>query len=92
MVAPKSPGHLVRRVFQEGNGVPALVAVHQDATGTACCSTGVCKRCRCTRRGETTFQEETEMDLFGEQAVLCGGVTALVKAGFENVNGRWISS
>ncbi|NKW82870.1 ketol-acid reductoisomerase [Bacillus cereus] len=86
MVAPKSPGHLVRRVFQEGNGVPALVAVHQDATGTALhVALAYAKGVGCTRAGviETTFQEETETDLFGEQAVLCGGVTALVKAGFE---------
>lgn len=86
MVAPKSPGHLVRRVFQEGNGVPALVAVHQDATGTALSvALAYAKGVGCTRAGviETTFQEETETDLFGEQAVLCGGVTALVKAGFE---------
>ncbi|MBZ3761400.1 ketol-acid reductoisomerase [Bacillus cereus] len=88
MVAPKSPGHLVRRVFQEGNGVPALVAVHQDATGTALSvALAYAKGVGCTRAGviETTFQEETETDLFGEQAVLCGGVTALVKAGFETL-------
>lgn len=88
MVAPKSPGHLVRRVFQEGNGVPALVAVHQDATGTALhVALAYAKGVGCTRAGviETTFQEETETDLFGEQAVLCGGVTALVKAGFETL-------
>ncbi|HFK1810950.1 TPA: ketol-acid reductoisomerase [Bacillus cereus] len=90
MVAPKSPGHLVRRVFQEGNGVPALVAVHQDATGTALhVALAYAKGVGCTRAGviETTFQEETETDLFGEQAVLCGGVTALVKAGFETLTG-----
>ncbi|MEB9819754.1 ketol-acid reductoisomerase [Bacillus cereus] len=88
MVAPKSPGHLVRRVYQEGNGVPALVAVHQDATGTALhVALAYAKGVGCTRAGviETTFQEETETDLFGEQAVLCGGVTALVKAGFETL-------
>src|ERR671915_822624 len=78
MVAPKSPGHLVRRQFLEGNGVPGLMAVHQDATGAArdvvlAYSKGI----GCTRAGviETTFREETETDLFGEQAVLCGGVT-----------------
>ncbi|MCP3740310.1 ketol-acid reductoisomerase [Rossellomorea sp. BNER] len=88
MVAPKSPGHLVRRVFQEGNGVPALVAVHQDATGSAFdVALAYAKGIGCTRAGviETSFQEETETDLFGEQAVLCGGVTALVKAGFETL-------
>ncbi|MPU17938.1 ketol-acid reductoisomerase, partial [Acinetobacter baumannii] len=76
------------RVFQEGNGVPALVAVHQDATGTALhVALAYAKGVGCTRAGviETTFQEETETDLFGEQAVLCGGVTALVKAGFETL-------
>ena len=85
MVAPK-----VRvisfAVFQEGNGVPALVAVHQDATGTALhVALAYAKGVGCTRVIETTFQEETETDLFGEQAVLCGGVTALVKAGFETL-------
>lgn len=88
MVAPKSPGHLVRRVFQEGNGVPALVAVHQNATGKAFdVALAYAKGIGCTRAGviETSFQEETETDLFGEQAVLCGGVTALVKAGFETL-------
>ncbi|MDZ5472305.1 ketol-acid reductoisomerase [Bacillus sp. 31A1R] len=88
MVAPKSPGHLVRRVFNEGKGVPALVAVHQDATGSALdVALAYAKGIGCTRAGviETSFQEETETDLFGEQAVLCGGVTALVKAGFETL-------
>jgi len=88
MVAPKSPGHLVRRVYQEGNGVPALLAIHQDATGSAAdVALAYAKGIGCTRAGviETTFQEETETDLFGEQAVLCGGVTALVKAGFETL-------
>jgi ketol-acid reductoisomerase len=88
MVAPKGPGHLVRRQFLEGNGVPGLVAVHQDATGAArdvvlAYSKGI----GCTRAGviETTFREETETDLFGEQAVLCGGVTELVRAGYETL-------
>jgi ketol-acid reductoisomerase len=88
MVAPKGPGHLVRRQFLEGNGVPGLVAVHQDATGSAhdvvlAYSKGI----GCTRAGviETTFREETETDLFGEQAVLCGGVTELVRAGYETL-------
>jgi ketol-acid reductoisomerase len=88
MIAPKSPGHLVRSEFESGRGVPALVAIHQDASGQAlpnalayACAIG------CTRAGviETTFRDETETDLFGEQAVLCGGATALVKAGFETL-------
>jgi ketol-acid reductoisomerase len=88
MVAPKSPGHRMREVFVEGQGVPGLVAVHQDATGQAkdlalAYAWGV----GCLRAGvvETTFREETESDLFGEQAVLCGGVTALIQAGFETL-------
>jgi ketol-acid reductoisomerase len=88
MAAPKGPGHLVRRVYTEGKGVPCLIAVHQDATGRAkdialAYSRGIGG----TRAGvlETTFKEETETDLFGEQAVLCGGATALVKAGFETL-------
>ncbi|WEG19181.1 ketol-acid reductoisomerase (plasmid) [Alkalihalophilus pseudofirmus] len=88
MVAPKSPGHLVRRVYQEGNGVPALVAIHQNTTGDGLnVALAYAKGIGCTRAGviETSFQEETETDLFGEQAVLCGGVTALVKAGFETL-------
>ena len=88
MVAPKGPGHLVRRMYQEGKGVPGLIAVYQNASGKAreiglayaagigCCRAGVI---------ETTFEEETETDLFGEQAVLCGGVTELIKAGFETL-------
>jgi len=88
MVAPKGPGHRVRETFQTGSGVPALLAVHQDATGTArhvalsyACALGA------GRAGvlETTFAEETETDLFGEQAVLCGGVSALVKSAFETL-------
>jgi ketol-acid reductoisomerase len=88
MVAPKAPGHLVRRQFEEGHGTPVLVAVEQDATGKAwdlarsyACAIGG------TKAGAlvTTFKEETESDLFGEQAVLCGGVTALVNAGFETL-------
>ncbi len=88
MIAPKSPGHRLREVFVEGGGTPALLAVHQDASGAAkqlALSYG--KALGVTRAGviETTFREETETDLFGEQAVLCGGVSALVKAGFETL-------
>jgi ketol-acid reductoisomerase len=86
LVAPKSPGHRVREVFTEGGGVPALVAVEQDASGTAMAlALSYAKGIGCTRAGvlETTFTEETETDLFGEQAVLCGGAVALCKAGFE---------
>jgi ketol-acid reductoisomerase len=88
MVAPKSPGHLVRRQFVDGNGVPGLVAVHQDATGDARdLVLAYAKGIGCTRAGviETTFKDETETDLFGEQAVLCGGVTELVRAGYETL-------
>jgi ketol-acid reductoisomerase len=88
MVAPKSPGHLVRRQFQAGNGVPGLVAIHQDATGGARDMVlAYAKGIGCTRAGviETSFREETETDLFGEQAVLCGGVTELVRAGYETL-------
>jgi ketol-acid reductoisomerase len=88
MVAPKGPGHMVRRVFVEGSGVPCLIAIHQDATGTAKArALAWAKGVGGTRAGvlETSFQEETETDLFGEQAVLCGGATALVKAGFETL-------
>ena len=83
MVAPKSPGHRVREVFQHGGGVPALVAVYQDASGHALENAlAYAKGLGCARAGvlQTTFQEETETDLFGEQAILCGGVSALVKA------------
>ena len=88
MVAPKGPGHLVRRTFAEGGGVPCLLAVHQDATGTAMQrGLAYAKAIGGTRGGVllTSFQEETETDLFGEQAVLCGGVTALMQAGFETL-------
>jgi ketol-acid reductoisomerase len=88
MVAPKGPGHLVRRQFQEGRGVPCLVAVEQDASGNAMpLSLAYSKGIGGTRPGtlKTTFTEETETDLFGEQAVLCGGVSALVQAGFETL-------
>jgi len=88
MVAPKSPGHLVRSEYEEGRGVPGLVAVHQDASGHALADAlAYAAGIGCTRAGviETTFREETETDLFGEQAVLCGGVTALVKHGFETL-------
>ncbi len=88
MVAPKGPGHLVRWMYEEGKGVPALVAVFQDASGR-CKDTALAyaKAIGATRAGviETTFREETETDLFGEQMVLCGGVTALIKAGFETL-------
>ena len=88
MVAPKAPGHRVREVFTEGQGTPGLLAVYQDATGHAhSTALAYAKGIGCTRAGviETTFAEETETDLFGEQAVLCGGVSALVKAGFETL-------
>jgi ketol-acid reductoisomerase len=88
MVAPKAPGHRVREVFAEGGGTPALVAVEQDASGTALAlALSYAKGIGGTRAGvlQTTFTEETETDLFGEQAVLCGGVSALIKAGFETL-------
>src|SRR5215210_1125331 len=88
MVAPKSPGHLVRRQFQAGNGVPGLIAIHRDASGNARdLVLAYAKGIGCTRAGviETSFREETETDLFGEQAVLCGGVTELVRAGYETL-------
>jgi len=88
MVAPKAPGHRVREVFKEGQGTPGLLAVHQDASGKAkATALAYAKGIGCTRAGviETTFSEETETDLFGEQAVLCGGASALVKAGFETL-------
>ncbi len=88
MVAPKSPGHRVREVFVEGGGTPALVAVHQDASGGALAlALSYAKALGLTRAGvlETTFKEETETDLFGEKAVLCGGMSELVKAGFETL-------
>ncbi|MFS1511447.1 ketol-acid reductoisomerase [Chengkuizengella sp. SCS-71B] len=88
MIAPKSPGHLVRRTYVEGFGVPGLIAVEQDSTGKAKeLGLAYAKGIGCTRAGviETTIREETETDLFGEQAVLCGGVSALVKAGFETL-------
>lgn len=88
LVAPKSPGHLVRRTYVEGFGVPSLIAVEQDATGHAMeIGLAYAKGIGSTRAGviETSFREETETDLFGEQAVLCGGVSALVKAGFETL-------
>src|SRR5438270_1385781 len=90
MIAPKGPGHLVRRQFLEGSGVPGLVAVHQDASGDALgLALAYAKGIGCTRGGviETTFKDETETDLFGEQAVLCGGVTELVRAGYETLVG-----
>ena len=88
MIAPKSPGHLVRDMFVQGVGVPALLAVYQDASGEAKSNAlAYAKGLGCTKAGvlETTFQEETETDLFGEQAVLCGGVTELIKAGFDTL-------
>jgi ketol-acid reductoisomerase len=88
MIAPKSPGHLLRRVYSEGRGVPSLLAIHQDASGRAyeyalCYAYGIGS----TRAGvlRTTFKEETESDLFGEQAVLCGGLTSLIKKGYETL-------
>ncbi|HET8542595.1 MAG TPA: ketol-acid reductoisomerase [Anaeromyxobacter sp.] len=86
LVAPKGPGHLVRRQYQDGRGIPCLIAVHQDASGQAkALGLAYAKGIGGSRAGvlETTFKEETETDLFGEQAVLCGGASALVKAGFE---------
>src|ERR1700742_1289216 len=88
MVAPKGPGHLVRRQFTEGSGVPGLIAVEQDATGNArALALAYAKGIGCTRGGviETSFKDETETDLFGEQAVLCGGASELVQAGFETL-------
>jgi len=88
MVAPKGPGHMVRRTYEEGKGVPALIAVHQNATGNAKdIALAYAHGIGATRAVvlETTFAEETETDLFGEQAVLCGGTTALIKAGFETL-------
>lgn len=88
MVAPKAPGHRVREVFQEGGGTPALLAIHQDASGQARANAiSYAHALGATRAGvlETTFAEETETDLFGEQAVLCGGVSALIKAAFETL-------
>ncbi|AFY90661.1 MAG: Ketol-acid reductoisomerase (NADP(+)) [Chroococcidiopsis cubana SAG 39.79] len=88
MVAPKGPGHLVRRTYEQGQGVPCLFAVYQDASGQARDrAMAYAKGIGGTRAGilETTFREETETDLFGEQAVLCGGLSALIKAGFETL-------
>lgn len=88
MVAPKGPGALVRRMYEEGKGVPCLVAIYQDATGNALkLALAYAKGIGGTRAGviETTFEEETETDLFGEQTVLCGGVTELIKAGFDTL-------
>ena len=88
MIAPKSPGHRVRETFQEGGGVPALLAIHQDPSGKAdALALSYARGIGSTRAGvlTTTFSEETETDLFGEQAVLCGGVSELVKAGFQTL-------
>ncbi|MEA4826234.1 MAG: ketol-acid reductoisomerase, partial [Clostridium sp.] len=88
MVAPKGPGHTVRSQYEEGRGVPCLIAIHQDYTGKAKdIALAYAKGIGGTRAGvlETTFKEETETDLFGEQAVLCGGVSELIKAGFETL-------
>ncbi len=100
MIAPKGPGHMVRRTYTEGGAVPALVAVHQNATGNALnMALAYAKGIGATRSGviETNFREETETDLFGEQAVLCGGCTALIQAGFETLveadtSRRWPTS
>ena len=88
MIAPKSPGHLVRRQYTEGRGVPALIAVYQDVSGNAHeLALAYADGIGSTRAGvlQTTFKEETESDLFGEQAVLCGGLTSLIKKGFETL-------
>ena len=88
MVAPKGPGHMVRRTYEEGKGVPALIAIHQNYTGKAHeIALAYAHGIGATRAVvlETSFAEETETDLFGEQAVLCGGVTSLIKAGFETL-------
>jgi len=88
MIAPKCPGHMVRQLYVEGAGPPAIVAVQQDASGKAkSIALAYAKGIGCSRAGiiETTFAEETETDLFGEQAVLCGGITALIKAGFDTL-------
>jgi ketol-acid reductoisomerase len=88
MIAPKSPGHMVRQLYTEKSGTPALIAVYQDKSGKAReLALAYAKGIGCTRAGvlETTFMEETETDLFGEQAVLCGGVTSLIKSGFETL-------
>ncbi|MBO0767162.1 MAG: ketol-acid reductoisomerase [Solirubrobacterales bacterium] len=88
LVAPKGPGHLVRRLYEEGTGIPGLIAIHQDATGNAQkVALAYAKGIGLTRAGvfETTFKEETETDLFGEQAVLCGGASELVQAGYETL-------
>jgi ketol-acid reductoisomerase len=88
MIAPKCPGHMLRRVYTEGSGAPAIIAVHQDASGKAKnIALAYARGIGCTKAGviETTFAEETETDLFGEQTVLCGGVTSMVKAGFETL-------
>src|SRR5204863_4743791 len=88
LVAPKGPGHLVRRQYTEGSGVPGLIAIQQDASGNAqALALAYAKGIGCTRGGviETSFKDETETDLFGEQAVLCGGASELVQAGFETL-------
>ncbi|MDD2444168.1 MAG: ketol-acid reductoisomerase [Desulfotomaculaceae bacterium] len=88
MVAPKGPGHMVRRLYTEGTGIPGLVAVFQDASGKAMdVALAYAKGIGCTRAGvlQTTFKEETETDLFGEQCVLCGGLTELIRAGFDTL-------
>jgi len=88
MIAPKCPGHILRKLYAEGSGAPALVAVQQDASGKAKdMALAYAKGIGCTRAGvlETTFAEETETDLFGEQTVLCGGISSLIKAGFETL-------
>jgi ketol-acid reductoisomerase len=88
MIAPKCPGHMLRRLHTEGSGAPALVAIYQDASGKAKdTALAYAKGIGCARAGvlETTFAEETETDLFGEQTVLCGGVSSLIKAGFETL-------
>ena len=88
MIAPKAPGHMVRRLYKEGVGTPALIAVHQDATGNAhALALSYARGIGCARAGvlQTTFKEETETDLFGEQVVLCGGLSELIRSGFETL-------
>jgi ketol-acid reductoisomerase len=88
MVAPKAPGHMMRQLYTEGSGVPALLAIHQNTSGKAKeTALAYAKAIGCTRAGvlETTFKEETETDLFGEQTVLCGGITALIKTAYETL-------
>src|SRR5258706_13602800 len=95
MIAPKGPGHLVRRVYSQGGGVPSLLAIHQDASGCAHeYALSYAHGIGSTRAGvlQTTFKEETESDLFGEQAVLCGGLTSLMGEGGETLMAAWYAA